>query len=620
MSHEMRTLLNAVVGLTQITLDEEFEDVNPELIANMKKVNRSGMMLLGLVNDILDLSKLGAGKFDLIPVEYDVASLINDTIALNVARVGSKPIRFILDIEEDMPSRLFGDDLRIKQILNNLLSNAFKYTEKGTITFKMRTQRKGACVTLAVDVIDTGIGIKPEHVDKLFSAYNQVDTSANRKIEGTGLGLSITLTLAQMMGGTVSVSSVYGEGSTFRVVVEQSHVTDVPIGKTVVESLRTFDYAYNKWEQATKFQHISMPYAKILLVDDVVTNLEVVKGLMKRYNMHIDTATSGQAAIDIVKDAKIEYDVIFMDHMMPGMDGIEATRLIRNQIDSDYARTVPIIAFTANAIQGNRETLLSNGFQDFISKPIDLRELDTLLKKWVRNKEKEAAQVSCASQLRNEAGLAIKTTALPSVTSGSEGIAASGQTRIAELEGIDTTALLERFNNDEKLTLQILESYGTSTPGLLASITDPAQEDLPDYAIVVHGIKSSSYSIYARDVGRRAEALEHAAKAGDLAFIKQHNDVFIDRAQQVLAGLNAFLAEARKWDESAIKATMDPELLRRLAQACSAYNMDEADALVAELEQWHYKAGQDLADSLKSLIQKSDFDAMAELITKSGLL
>ncbi|MDR3037006.1 MAG: response regulator [Coriobacteriales bacterium] len=609
MSHEMRTPLNAVIGLTQIVLDDDLSDVSPEIVSNVKKVNASGMMLLSLVNDILDLSKIEAGKLELIQVKYDVPSLINDTTVLNAVRIGSKPIEFVLDIEDTLPNYLFGDDLRVKQILNNLLSNAFKYTEKGTVTFKLRSKTAGEKVILTADVIDTGVGIRPEHIGKLFGNYNQVDTAAHRKTEGTGLGLSIALQLAKMMNGDITVQSEYGVGTTFSVTLEQTFVTDTPIGKTVADNLRNFDSAFNKQIKSSGFQRISMPYAKVLLIDDVSTNLDVAKGLMKKYDTHIDTATSGQAAIDIVTKAEIKYDAIFMDHMMPEMDGVEATWIIRNNIDSDYARNVPIIAFTANAIEGSRDMFLKNGFDDFVSKPIDIKELDGVLRKWVRDKDKEA--------LLTELDAKAEESIAPKADAEDTANRATGQEQEAiwHIDGIDIQALLGRFADNKDDVLEVLESYSRNTPELLKTVSQPTTDNLKDYAVAVHGIKGSSRNVCAEDIGKQAEALEFAAKASDLQFVEQNNPALLRAVDILLAELTAFLQETRGQENKPIASAPDPRLLERLTVACSAFNMDEADQIIKLLDNNSYQVGQEVVDLLKEQIGGCDFDAACETIS-----
>ena len=289
-----------------------------------------------------------------------------------------------------MPGSLRGDDLRIKQIFNNLLSNAFKYTDSGTIEWRVSFERDGDAGWLVSSVRDTGIGIRPENVHNLFSEYNQVDTQANRKVEGTGLGLAITKRFVDMMGGTITVESEYGKGTTFHVRLRQQIARATPIGRDVAKSLMEMRYALAKRNTTKRQERAKLSYARVLVVDDITTNLDVARGMMKPYGMKVDCATSGRRAIEMIRAEKARYDAIFMDHMMPEMDGIEAARIIHEEIDTEYARNIPIIALTANAVVGTEEMFLSKGFQDFIPKPIDTAKLDAVLRRWVRDKSRES--------------------------------------------------------------------------------------------------------------------------------------------------------------------------------------------------------------------------------------
>jgi CheY-like chemotaxis protein len=287
------------------------------------------MILLGIINDILDISKIESGKFDLIPVEYDIPSLVNDTVNLNAVRIGSKPIEFRLHIDENLPVRLLGDELRVKQIFNNLLTNAFKYTEAGTVDWHLSSERTGDDVWITGVVADTGIGIREADIFKLFTDYNQVDTTSTRRIEGTGLGLSITKKMVELMDGNITVKSEYGKGSTFTVRFCQCAVNSDTIGKETAQNLAEFRYYVRRRSKNERLVRAYIPYASVLVVDDVPTNLDVAKGMMKPYGMNVDCASGGQAAINLIRKEEVKYSAIFMDHMMPDMDGIEATRIIR---------------------------------------------------------------------------------------------------------------------------------------------------------------------------------------------------------------------------------------------------------------------------------------------------
>ncbi|MDR0447911.1 MAG: hypothetical protein LBH07_04510, partial [Treponema sp.] len=306
MSHEMRTPLNAVLGFSELTL--ETGGLNENVRINLEKIYNAGATLLSTVNDILDISKIEAGKLELVPVEYDVPSLLNDAITQSILRIGEKPIQFNLDINENLPTRLCGDDLRIKQILNNLLSNAFKYTKEGTVELGVDCVQEGDSVLLTARVSDSGRGIRPEDIDSLFTDYAMMDTKVNRKIEGTGLGLPITKKIVEMMGGSIKVESEYGKGSIFTVRIRQKYVSGDVIGAELVKNLKKFRYSDNKRNQNLRLMRIKLPYARVLVVDDVVTNLDVARGMMKPYGMQIDCVTRGQEAIDAIRSEKVRYN------------------------------------------------------------------------------------------------------------------------------------------------------------------------------------------------------------------------------------------------------------------------------------------------------------------------
>jgi len=390
MSHEIRTPLNAVIGLSEIELRDGPSGSSRE---NIAQIRQSGASLLGIVNDILDISKIEAGSFGLAPAEYDAASFIGD--AVNMVRNVSKPICFVLEIGGDFPAKLIGDELRVKQVLNNLLSNAVKYTDEGTVTLNVAWSAHGAgTARLVFTVRDTGIGIRVEDIRKLFTSYAQLDAGAKRKAGGTGLGLAITKNLVEMMGGSIGVESEYGKGSAFTaeiiqgVAISEGHTNSLPlgIGDETAEALRNFRYIAKRQADSLflgKDKIISRswlgPQAQVLVVDDLPANLLVARGLLAPYGLRVDAAASGREAIELVKNNS--YGLIFMDHMMPEMDGIETATAIR-KIEG-HAQT-PIVALTANALRGMREYYLEQGFEDYLSKPISHEALDAIINKWIR--------------------------------------------------------------------------------------------------------------------------------------------------------------------------------------------------------------------------------------------
>ena len=601
-SHEMRTPLNAVLGLTGLTLERE--DLDDETVINLEKVYSSGSTLLNIVNDILDISKIEAGKLEILPSEYDIPSLVNDVITQNILRIGSKLISFGLDITPDVPARLYGDDLRIRQILSNLLSNAFKYTTEGHVELGLRCEKAEDedSVWMNVWVKDTGQGIRQEDIEKLFSDYSQVDTKANRKIEGTGLGLAITKKMVEMMDGTISVESEYGEGSVFAIKVKQGFVTDEPIGETIVSNLKNFRYSDAKRRQTSRVVRVKMPYARVLVVDDNMTNLDVARGLLKPYSLQVDCVTSGQQAIDAILEEEGRYNAVFMDHMMPGMDGIEATQLIR-EIGTEYAKKIPIIALTANAIAGNEEKFLTKGFQAFLSKPIDLPRLDEALRHWVRDKTKETEDM----EIEDSGDAEGKTPG-----AGPDATPISSRFHI---DGLDLDKGLERFGGDEEVFFGVLRSYTVNTRPVLDSIRTFTEASLGDYAINVHGIKGSSRGIFALGIGDLAEELEHASKNSDLDFVQNNNPRLLDMVEKLISDIEDLFAGLDAENPKEMRDEPDRESLSKLIAAFEDYDIDSINSIMKELEEFDYSSGGELLDMIRDSILEGDFDAITEKLT-----
>jgi PAS domain S-box-containing protein len=593
MSHEIRTPLNAIIGLSEIQLQK---DLPEDAHADLEKIYNSGSILLGIINDILDISKIETGNFELIPVEYDVPSLINDTVQLNIIRIGSKAITFKLNIDETLPGRLLGDELRVKQILNNLLSNAFKYTREGTVTLQVRWERRGEDAFLIFIIKDTGIGIRKEDMERLFSEYNQLDTRANRKIEGTGLGLSITKKLVEMMGGTISVESVYNWGSAFSVEILQGIVDDRPIGQEVAANLQSFRFIESRTSRGRNLVRTHMPYGRVLVVDDVVTNLDVARGLLLPYGLTIDCVQSGPEAIEKIRSGAVKYDAIFMDHMMPRMDGIEAVRIIRKEIGTDYARTVPIIALTANALAGNEEMFQAAGFNAFLAKPIDIMRMDILLNQWVRDKQsKETLWKAEQGQGQSDAGKAV-----------------GGLLEGAEVAGLDLEGGLARYGGEETY-LGILRSYAVHTPELLERLRSLSRETLGDYAVTVHGIKGASLGICAGETGKQAEKLEAAAKAGDYGRVERDNGGFIEKTESLLTRIGELLRNAEGQGKAKKKAPVpDPAFLEKLLEASKRFKSTVMEDTLVELEGYEYEAGGDLVEWLREQTDNLEYEAIQD--------
>ncbi|MFP3043559.1 ATP-binding protein [Treponema primitia] len=604
MSHEMRTPLNAIIGLSELQLSSE--ELPENNYNNVEKIYISGMTLLGIINDILDISKIEAGKFTLVPAEYEVPSMINDTVIQNMIRIGSKPIVFKLHLDEKLPLKLIGDELRLKQIFNNILSNSFKYTKEGRVDWYLSSEIDGNDVWLTSRVQDTGIGIREEDIKRLFIDFNQVDIKSNRKIEGTGLGLSITKNLVELMEGSITVESEYGKGSTFSLRIRQQYVNDQLIGRDVIKNLSEFNYTADRRSRKDNLVRAYLPYANVLVVDDVSINLDVAKGMMEPYGMTVDCVDSGQKAIDLVREGKIKYNAIFMDHMMPEMDGFEAVRIIRNEIESEYAKTVPIIALTANAILGNEDLFLKSGFHAFLSKPIDILQMDVIINRYARNKnlEKELSLPKEAPDANREQGSKPKSSLF-------EG---------KSVPGIDFSTGLGRLKNNEKTYLGILAAYLAqirAVPGKIQSFAANTTKDTPaDYKILMHSLKGTSYTIGAEDTGKLAEELERAVGKGDIEFINTHIGALLDALETLGVNLADFLDQAKKRKPQ--QAAPDPALLTKVLEASIQYDMGQLDAAMDELERYDYESGSDLIIWLREKIADSELEKIQERLSKEG--
>ena len=485
MSHEIRTPLNAILGITQIELQKTAEENDASRA--LQRIHLSGRTLLGIINDILDMSKIETGNLELTAAEYNVGNLISETVQSNIVRIGSKEIDFVLWADENLPLSLMGDELRIKQILNNVLSNAIKYTKKGYVKFAISSERSESCVVLKFVVEDTGQGLKPDDVKNLFDPYARFNLEENRSVEGAGLGLTITQKLILMMDGHIQVESEYGVGSVFTIHLKQRLVSDEVIGKELADRLGSFVFLNTGEKNLVNYE--PMPYGSILVVDDVETNLHVAEGLLAPYHVRVETVTSGFEVLEkIERGAK--YDIILMDHMMPKMDGIETTSRLRKQ---GYDGT--IIALTANALIGNDEMFRSKGFDWYISKPVDIRQLDAALLRFVRDKHPDKHVV-------RERRLLFQPT--------------------------------KAQNIRPKLRNAILRDASRAVKAINESLESG---DVTVFITSVHAMKSAMANIKEMEMAEMADLLEKAGHDEDYDFIYKKSPEFIKRLEDLIERL-----------------------------------------------------------------------------------
>lgn len=516
MSHEIRTPINTVLGMDEIILREATEVPIKGYAENIREASTT---LLSLVNDLLDFSKIECGKMEIIPVEYEVAGVLTEVINMIEIKAVNKRLEFKTIIAEDIPYLLYGDEIRLKQVLTNLLTNAVKYTEEGNVILKVDWKEAGdSAIQLIVSVIDTGIGIKEEDIEKLFVSFERIEEKRNRNIEGSGLGLSITKQLLELMDSSLNVRSEYGVGSTFSFTLKQGIRDRKPVGKFREK------YAYSN-EKIKRYRTTFVaPNARILVVDDNAMNLSVVEGLLKNTKIQVDLANGGEEALAKAKD--IPYDIIFMDHMMPYMDGIETLKNIKMTKDSPNLDT-PIIVLTANAVSGAKEMYLEQGFVDYMSKPIQGKKLEEKIVEYLPESKYVMIQYD---EMEKQLYQNIWKSVADDIMKEYEFKILDIPTAVEAAEGDKDTVvfLMKSFrDNVEKNRNDIVKSYES--------------EDYQNYTIFVHALKSTSKMIGANDLSETAKQMEQAGKDGNVDFIKSGYENMMKMYADVIAEIEEYL-------------------------------------------------------------------------------
>ena len=534
MSHEIRTPINAILGMNEMIL-REYKD--PQLLTYSGNIQNSGKMLLTLVNDILDMTKIESGKLEIIPTEYKTADLFLDLWNAIYLRAKDKNLTISFTLDEKIPGILYGDDVRVKQIVTNLLTNAVKYTHKGGVKLHAAYEMQGEdTITLIVSVQDTGIGIKEEDMGRLFENFQRLDEDKNRNIEGTGLGMSITMMLLKMMDGGIDVESVYQEGSTFTVRIPQKVIDNEPVGD--FESIRN----RHPLTDAKHYGSFEAPEANILVVDDNPLNLVVFTSFLKMTKMNIVTAESGKKCLELVKEQP--FHIIFMDHMMPEMDGVETFHEIQ-KLEGYSGEKTPVIALTANAVSGAREFFLEEGFTDFLSKPLDSGKLEQMIVTYlpdelVHEKENETGE-SIAEESGNESGV----------------VTESGDIDYSRYQeyGIDIEDGIAKMAGNWKLYLDMIEMFidrKWRQEQLKQFITEQNAED---YRITVHALKGDAKMLGITRLGDLAYEHEKQSDAENLAYVEEHWDELIECWDRALEGFEELYRESGREQEATAAVT-----------------------------------------------------------------
>ena len=531
MSHEIRTPINAVLGMNEMIIREDnraldVAESDPMLVQEALEninvyagdVKKAGHNLLAIVNDILDFSKIEAGRMELAEAPYQLSSLINDINNMIMFKAQDKGLVFNVEADPSLPDELSGDEVRVRQILTNLLNNAVKYTEKGSVILKLRGKKQDEnTLILTIVVWDTGIGIKPEDKEQLFNKFERLEMDRNSTVEGTGLGLAITHNLIELMGGNIEVESEYCKGSIFTVNIPQKIVSGSTLGdlQTRLKDNAPGNRPYKEFFRA--------PDATILIVDDTRINLTVAVNLLKNTKMKIDTATSGEEAVNMA--SKTRYDVIFMDQRMPGMNGTEAFHKIR-ETENGASKDVPVICLTADAIIGAKERYLSEGFSDYLTKPIDNFALENMLMKYLPEEKVELVNEEITEVSEDERSVEEEFAVLRSV-------------------GIEPRAGLKYCQDDVFFYKALLAEYAYGELEKAHNLQKSYEaENWHDYSIYVHSLKSSSKMIGASALSVRAAKLEAAANISDTGTIHTEHDNMMEEYEVLTAVIRSLIPKS----------------------------------------------------------------------------
>ena len=594
MSHEIRTPINAIMGMDEMIIRECKDSNILEYAENLQNAARN---LLSLVNDILDFSKIEAGKMEIIPVEYHLDSLLNDLVNMVQKRAEKKGLYFRIHSSSNMPSVLYGDEIRIKQIITNILTNAVKYTETGGVTLNITSQPiNEEYIYLCVNVSDTGIGIKKEDLKKLFSAFERIEEERNRTIEGTGLGMNITQRLLAMMNTKLQVESIYGKGSSFSFQVEQKIINAEPLGD--------FQDSYRQSLNQHKEYHESFtaPDARILVVDDTVMNLTVVKGLLKKTKIKIDTALNGPDCIAIV--AKKKYDIIFLDHRMPGMDGIETLKVLQKMTNNPNYNT-PIISLTANAISGAREQYIAVGFKDYLTKPINSAKLEALLMEYLPKDKIIISDLSTEAENQNEQ-IDEKEFQLPDW--------------LNNVDGLDVKEGIEHCGSPEAY-LDALTVFAESIISAADLIENYYKsEDWKNYITKVHALKSSAKVVGAAELSEKAKRLEDAGNSGYINEIQEDTEPLLKLYRSYFDKLKPLIKvdeEANDSDKPLITDYDLAEAFEAMKDATASFDYDTMKFVFESLDEYRLPENKaEVYKKIKAASAKLDWEEIKKILSE----
>ncbi len=553
MSHEIRTPINAVIGFNEMILRESKDSNIKKYAAEIQSASNN---LKAIISDILDFSKIEAGKIEIVPVQYELTSSLNDLVNMITPRIKERGLQLIINVDPKIPSGLFGDELRLKQCVMNLLTNAAKYTNEGAVTFTVGWKYiDEETIALCYSVKDTGIGIKKENMSKLFSAFDRLEEQKLQTIEGTGLGLSITRSLLMKMGSAITVQSEFGQGSTFSFEVKQKITNRAPIGN--------YEARLSKQEESieTYVELFHAPEAKILIIDDAKINLTIMRGLLKKTEIQIDTSTNCDDALNLVKRNK--YDIIFIDHRMPGKDGIETLKEIKELSDNPNS-SVPCIAFTANAISGAREMFLRCGFVDYITKPIDYKRFEQMLGQYLpKDLIHRVTGETPSSTVTAEDNVFIS--------------------KFKQIHGVDFEKAMEYCGEESVLKSAVYDFYDAIEKNAYLIDSYQKTSDFDNYQILVHSLKSSARFLGLRELSEKAKAMEAASSEKNEILVKAKTPELLKLYRSYLSPLESIISgkfETEK-QEQTLTDTQFEEALQSVKECISADDFTAAENIIS---------------------------------------
>ena len=583
-SHEIRTPINSIIGFNEMIIRDSEDD---DITGYAGNAERASKQLLSIVNDLLDMGQITSGKLAISEGEYDMGRLLRDIYDTQKLRAEEKNLKFTLDAEETIPCKLIGDEVRIQQIITNLVTNAIKYTPEGSVTLSVSSKQDGdKGILLTVKVTDTGIGIREENIPHLYDVFSRFDKKAHRYIEGTGVGLAVTKSIVDMMGGSIEVKSIYGRGSTFTVTIPQEFV-----GK---ELLGSRDDSGDVKAKAARID-FKAPKAKILVVDDNEMNRMVFKGQVKPIGVQLDLAESGLVMLDLIHQKK--YDIIFLDHMMPGMDGVEALERMKKD-DTHPNGDTPVIVMTANAGRGARERYIEMGFDDYISKPAGIATLIDAFEKYLDPSLMESAE---------------QQTAAPKAEKGTR----------PKVAGIDWKAARANVPDDEALSdlmkkfVSLADHETEELDGFYSSIESPEDEEaIRNYRVLVHSMKNSAALIGATELSLAAKELEIAADEKDVQSIKTSHENFINEYREMAKRLRSEVVKEDTGSNRRMSEKILTSYIEKLEDAMAHLDMMKVNEMVFEMSSYGFESDsqRELAKKLFAAVRDFDMDGFSSAI------